>query len=213
MPTFNRPLFITRAIEGIMNQSYQDWELIIQNGGESLVDVIPVDHRIKLFEEKDKGITDAMNKGMIRATGDIFNWQNDDDCMTPETLQTVINNIGDYQWIYGYIYMTDELRGSGNYWGQPWEGIKHLIEGNHVPQPSVFWTRKAYQEIGLMDESEDLTSDYEYWLRLASHYEPLFLDRIMAFYYLHDQQLTHTHTAEQIAQARRTAQKYENKNI
>lgn len=207
MPTKNRPDMIVRAIEGIRNQAYQDWELIIQNCGDSLVDIIPIDPRIKLFEEPDTGITNAMNKGLAKATGDIFNWQNDDDCMTPETLQIVINQITDHKWLYGYILMTDGV--NSHSWGQPWNGLKNLIDGNHVPQPSVFWTRQAYEEIGDMDETEDLTSDYEYWLRLAKHYPPLFIDRIMAFYYIHPNQITQTHMAEQMAQARRTAAKYE----
>lgn len=206
MPTFNRPQFINRAINAILSQSYENWELIIQNGGESIKDIIPQDPRIKLFEEKDKGITDAMNKGMARATGDIFNWHNDDDEVAPNTFKIVVDSIKDHKWLYGYIYMTNGS--TGHYWGDKWQGLTRLVDGNHVPQPSVYWKRDLYEEVGGMDESEDLTSDYEYWLRFGSKYNPLFLDRIMAFYHLHDDQITNKQTAEQIAQAKRTAEKY-----
>lgn len=206
MPTFNRPHLINRAIGAILGQDYDNWELIIQNGGDDLV--LPFkDERIKLFNEKDKGITDAMNKGISKATGDIFNWQNDDDEMNQETLRWVDENLVS-EWGYGYIEMTD---GTNSFtWGDPStaSNFAMLTTGNFVPQPSVYWTRKAYETIGGMDESLDLTSDYEYWMRLWKAFEPQKFDRLMAFYHLHPDQITQKDTAEQMRQARLTGEKY-----
>ncbi|MGI9118412.1 MAG: glycosyltransferase [Minisyncoccia bacterium] len=207
MPTFNRPEFINRAINGVLNQTYQNWELIIQNGGDSILDIIPKDPRIILFEEKDAGITDAMNKGLKKATGDVFNWQNDDDCLRSDALETVFNSIGDRQWVYGFICM--QGNGGNQVWGQNWEGLTKLKQANHVPQPSVFWTRKALNEVGFMCEEEDLVSDYEYWLRLGSIFEPLFINKVLADYYIHGNQITVKQMDEQLAQAKRTSKKYD----
>lgn len=212
MPTFNRRKFILNAVNAILNQDYDDWELIIQNGGESISDIIQSDSRIRLYEEKDSGITDAMNRGMRKATGDIFNWSNDDDMMAPGTLKYVSENIKDNEWMYGTIEMvgTDGLVKSTMGYKTDFGG---LIEDNAVPQPSVFWTRKAYEVIGDMDESIDLTSDYDYWIRLMKNFEPLFTKRVMAHYLLHPEQITNTRSNEQLNQSKITKDKYGNKTI
>lgn len=204
MPTFNRQAHITKAIHAILNQDYEDWELIIQNGGEEIV--VPDDPRIRLFTEKDRGITDAMNRGMKKATGDVLNWSNDDDEMAPGTLRFMAENLKpDDAWSYGYITMTNGVNSFP--WGRHGT-LSELVQGNFVPQPSVFWRKETYEAVGEMDESEDLTSDYEYWLRMWSYKEPRYFDRSMALYHIHPESITVTRTAEQLAQARRTAEKY-----
>lgn len=213
MPTFNRQQFIKKAVDSILNQSHEDWELIIQNGGDSVKELLPDDKRIRLYEEKDSGITDAMNRGFKRATGDLFLWANDDDELVPGTLKYAVDNMNGHEWGYGYIYMTN---GSGGHlWGTDWhtlgtqeDALKALIQNNFVPQPSVYWTRKAFETVGLMDEAQDLTSDYEYWIRLWKSFPPVFFDRIMAKYSIHADQITQKRMGEQLAQARETSKKH-----
>jgi len=206
LPTFNRPHLINRAISAVIDQDYDNWELIIQNGGDEMKDIWS-DDRIRLYNEKDSGITDAMNRGMARAIGDIFCWTNDDDEMNPGTLTFIAENLTE-KWGYGYINMTDGVQGYK--WGRPEEGLtlKDLADGNFVPQPAVFWTREAYEAVGPMDEEQDLTSDYEYWMRLWKYSQPQLFDREMATYHLHADQITQKDQANQMEQARLTSLKY-----
>ena len=60
-----------------------------------------------------------------------------------------------------------------------------------------------------MDETNDLVSDYEYWLRLGSKYKPVFWNRIMAYYTIHPEQITQKIGDEQMRQARNVMMKYE----
>lgn len=205
IPTFNRPNFIRGAVEAILSQDYDNFEIIIKDGGESIEHLLPKDDRIKYIWNKDRGITDAMNQAMKEATGDIFVWANDDDRITPGTFKYVVENIGDDKWAYGYINMTNGKESI--IWGQPWN-YETLKLTNIVPQPSVYWTREAFEEVGYMCEEQDLTSDYEYWLRLGSKFEPKFFDRIMADYTLHKDQITQKIMGEQLRQANETKKKY-----
>jgi glycosyltransferase involved in cell wall biosynthesis len=200
MPTYNRPKYIREAVDSILSQ-YVDLELIIRDGGESIKHLLPEDDRIKYFNEKDGGITDAMNKGLKIATGDIISWANDDDMLVPGILKRVEEEIKDYEWLYGKISLT-----SGGELGEPWN-FERMMKVNIVPQPSVYWTRKAFESAGLMDEENDLASDYAYWIELGKRYTPKFLNEIMATYRVHEDQITSKTPTEQLSQADRVRNK------
>lgn len=196
IPTFNRPQFIKGAIDAILSQD-GDFEIIVKDGGESIEHILPKDDRIKYIWNKDRGITDAMNQAMRAATGDVFVWANDDDRISEDTFKFVKQNLRK-KWGYGLIRMTNGQE--SKLWGSPWNYDK-LKHGNFVPQPSVYWTREAYEAVGEMSEENDLVSDYEYWLRLGSKFEPDFWNRVMADYTIHADQITQKITSEQLRQA------------
>lgn len=203
MPTFNRPEFIKKAIQSVLNQTHKDWELIIQNGGEHIE--VPDDPRIKLIEEKDNGITDAINKAIKCSTGNIFVWANDDDELLDDALWFIHDNIGDSKWAYGKIL---RVNGNAKYeYGEEWN-YERLKTKNFVPQPAVYWKREVCEEFGEMDSEQDLTSDYEYWLRIGAKYEPKFFNKILAIYNEHSDQITNKNQAEQLRQADLTKKKY-----
>jgi len=201
MPTFNRPDFIVKAVEAILAQDYDNFEIIVKDGGDSIEHLLPKDARIRYIGGRDRGITDAMNQAMAKATGDIFVWANDDDLIAPGTFRFVIDNIGGHKWLVGRILMGDQLYGETyNY--------ERLKQNNIVPQPAVYWKRDLYNELGGMCEDQDLTSDYEYWLRIGKKYEPIWTDRVLANYTVHEGQITQKITGEQLAQAEQTRKKY-----
>lgn len=205
MPTFNRPAFVVEAVNAILSQSFTDFELIIKDGGDSIFHLLPKDPRIVYIHGKDKGITDAMNQAMKISKGEIINWSNDDDQMSPGILEMVDKQISDHKWLYGRIIMDNGIQKL--LYGEPWN-FEQLKHGNFVPQPSVFWKREAMEEVGFMDETQDLVSDYEYWLRLGSRFEPKFIEEPMANYRIHKDQITSRIPHQQLAQAAIVRQKY-----
>jgi glycosyltransferase involved in cell wall biosynthesis len=210
MPTFNRPQFLPKAVQAILDQDYDNWELLIQDGGSQHA-ALPSDPRVKHFIEPDTGITNALNKGVdktlgVRGVSDhVYNWSNDDDLMAPGTLRWVSENMDDAMWLYGNIKMQGQ--GRSFVYGWPWDWEKHKVS-NLVPQPSAFWNSTAFRVVGWFDESCDLTSDFEFWCRLGSAWTPKYTDRIMAYYTLHPDQITQTRRPEQIAQHNATVEKY-----
>ncbi len=215
MPTFDRPEYIVEAIQAICLQNYDNWELIIKDGGtKPIFDLLPEDNRIIYIYGKDRGITHALNQGLALATGRIRVWANDDDVMNIGTLRFVAENIGSAQWFYGQILATrDKIFGNttevaGHVIGEPWDYQKHLRQYNLVPQPVSFWTEKAQEIIGLFDESQDLVSDYDYWIRLGKVFKPKFIPKILAYYRIHSNQITSKIFEEQSRQAEETRRKH-----
>lgn len=95
-PCYNAAKYIEQMILSIINQGYENLEFIIMDGGstDGTVDIIKKysEHITYWISEKDKGQSDAINKGIAKATGYVFNWVNADDWMEPGSL----NKIGEY---------------------------------------------------------------------------------------------------------------------
>jgi glycosyltransferase involved in cell wall biosynthesis len=94
-PSYNQGQFLERTILSIINQNYSNLEYIIIDGGstDNSVEIIKkYENNITYWvSEKDNGQTDAINKGMRIATGDILGWINSDDILLPEALLNVEN--------------------------------------------------------------------------------------------------------------------------
>ena len=92
-PCFNAAQYIEQTILSIVNQEYDNLEYIIIDGGSSdgTVDIIKKyqDKITYWISEPDKGQSDAINKGIAIATGEVFNWVNGDDYLENDTLKLV----------------------------------------------------------------------------------------------------------------------------
>lgn len=198
MPTFDRKEFLRGAVEAVLAQSYQNYELIVKEGCKKTVfnvlDGLDLSKVTLIFNE-DMGITDAMNQMLEFASGDIFMWANDDDRLRPKALEIIAKSIGNYQWGFAKMRTTD-----GRVLGCP-ANLESLKNGNCICQPTVFWTRRAYQKVGKFNENLDLVSDYEYWVRLMREFPPIFINEVIAIYGVHKYQLTNTKQSLQLSQA------------
>ncbi len=94
-PSYNQGCFLKNTIMSILDQGYPNLEYIICDGGstDNSVDIIKkYENKITFWcSEKDNGQTDAINKGMKKATGDIVGWINSDDVLLPGSLFQIAN--------------------------------------------------------------------------------------------------------------------------
>ncbi len=139
--------------------------------------------KLKWFSEKDKGQSDAINKGLKIATGDVAAWLNSDDYYLPGTLQKVgkffVNNTK-AQWVTGDYKIVDEngeeiqsfVRTYKNFLRSlPFRST--LYVANYINQPSTFFKRALLKKVGFVNENYHLCMDYDLWLRICKRY-PLF---------------------------------------
>ena len=105
--TFNAVKTLSRALDSVLNQSFQDWECIIVDGAskdgtlEVIKEYAEKDSRIRYISEPDKGIYDAYNKGWKIALGQWVLYLGSDDELTFKGVEMLIDSSGDADIVYG----------------------------------------------------------------------------------------------------------------
>ena len=176
VPNFNQGRFLEACLTSILDQDYPDFELIVVDGGstdESLQIMDRFGDRLTWrVSERDEGQADAINKGFHHCTGQIFNWVNADDRLTPGALRAVANAFlkdpSAAGWIGGCI-RTDELGAVADIVypnGFDRDHIGSNWNGKQFYQPSCFLSVEVLRGVGLLDPSLYIVLDLELWLRM-----------------------------------------------
>lgn len=156
---------LKETIDSILNQKYENYEVIIKDGGstDGSIQALPQDERIHLYEQKDSGIYDAMNQAVKYATGDYFLFLNAGDSFYSDT---VLNKITDEilsdtlpDIIYGNLYhkaLDTVIYASPE--------INDFACFRNVPcHQTCFYSRKLFEQRGYEPEY-NVRADYEHFL-------------------------------------------------
>ena len=179
-PSFEQAQFLDETMASIHDQSYPNLEHIVIDGGSTdrSVDILRENEaRLDYWvSEPDEGQTDALIKGFARSTGDIQCWLNSDDLFEPWTLSEVASYFERHPEV-GFVY------GDSTWIDQEGSVIKPkrehafnrfiwMYDHNFIPQPSAFWRRSLYEQVGGLDPSFDLAMDADLWIRFAEKTKP-----------------------------------------
>lgn len=193
-PSFNQGHFIKETIDSILSQDYPDLEHIVMDGGstDSTVEVLQAydDPRLKWVSEPDKGQSDAINKGMARAEGELLAYLNSDDIYYPGALAAVaaaFERQPEVDLVHGNCVVIDgDSRPMRTLKGTSYTLKDALTKRWSIPQPATFWRRRVMESIGPFDETLHFTMDYDYWLRaVLAGLRPHYLDRDLAGFRLY----------------------------
>ncbi len=200
VPSFNQGQYLEDTITSILNQNYPNLELFVVDGGsnDNSVDIIKKYARqIKWWvSEKDKGQSDAINKGFSRCSGDIITWINSDDLLMPGALHSVSNYFQeDYGigLVHGGIILFKEQHERSSDLGYKDPSIERNLAGMAFSQPSAFFLKKYFDQVGgKLSEELHFGMDYDLYSRLAlvCRFKPV--KETLAKYRLHDNSKTVT---------------------
>ena len=173
-PSYNQGRFIERTIRSVLDQNVPSLDYMVVDGAstDETVDVLKkYEARLHWVSEKDNGQTEAVNKGLKWAGGDIIGWLNSDDIYCPGALSAVINifeKCPQIDVVYGEADHIDENDNIiENYYTEDWD-YERLKEVCFLCQPAVFFRRRILKHLGFLDTSLKYCMDYEYWLRLGA---------------------------------------------
>ena len=184
---YNSEKTLERTIRSVIDQNYENLEYIIVDGGskDRTVDIIKKydKHISRWISEPDKGISDAFNKGIRMATGEIIGIINSDDCYTKGAFDKLADAYDEKTEIYrGKIILWNTETGSkvseAPTINMPYTGWKV-----NVCRQGVFVRRDAYDRYGIFDVSLKFNMDFDLLLRFErSGAKSKYIDYDMAYF-------------------------------
>jgi GT2 family glycosyltransferase len=199
-PSFNQGRYLGETLDSILGQGYPSLDYIVMDGGstDQSVDVIRArQERLAFWQsEPDHGQAAALNQGFGRARGLIFGWLNSDDLHKHGTLRTVANALAGRVDEAVVLYGGCELfRDTGSIIERRsavgFDRIR-LQTTDFLDQPSVFFTRTAWERVGPLDESLHYAFDWDWFLRAAKVCRFIRCDQVLSRYRIHSQHKTGT---------------------
>jgi glycosyltransferase involved in cell wall biosynthesis len=191
-PSLNQAAYLEETIRSVASQNYPNLEHWIIDGGstDGSLDIIRrwAGRRksIRWVSEKDRGQSDAINKGFRRATGEIVSWLNSDDAYTPGAVRRAAEFLAshpDCMLAYSEAAIVDErgaLLGTFPHTQRIFNYRRLVAVSDYIAQPSAFIRRKALDEVGLLEESLHWCMDWDLWIRIAEKYPVLYFPSLTA---------------------------------
>jgi glycosyltransferase len=188
--TFNSAPYLENCIQSVINQTYKEIEYIIIDNcsTDATLDIAKSyeDEINRIISEPDKGIFDALNKGIQIASGDLIGFLHADDFYPDKgIIEEVVSKVKEEQVdsLYGNLQYvakknTDKVVRrwkAGSF--QP----KRLLNGWMPPHPTFFVKRSCYQQFGLFNTDYKIAADYELMLRFLGKHKisTCYLDKVL----------------------------------
>lgn len=177
-PCLNQGAFVERTIRSVLQQKTPAWEHLVMDGGstDGTIEILKRYPHLKWSSEKDNGISQALNKGLKKASGDVIAWINSDDVYSPDAFNTVTaffeanpqamvlvgrSHVID---LYDRILFDQQEPGPS---GFVHRGMVRFWANPTLPQPSIFFKRSVLDKVGYADEALRGYMDYDLFLRMS----------------------------------------------
>ena len=186
--TYNSGATLRDTIESLFSQNHTDWQHVIVDGGskDNTVDIIkeyePKYHgKLKWISEQDKGLYDAMNKGIAMADGDVIGILNSDDFYSSNDVLSHISQVmsnSNIDAVYGDIHFVDDddLNKIVRYYSSKLFCRWMMRIGYQPAHPSFYCKRSIYEKYGAFDIDFKVAADFENMLRF------IYINRIKTKY-------------------------------
>lgn len=204
IPAFNAEKYILDAINSILSQTYQNYEIIVVNDGstDNTEQIIkPYLNRIIYLYQDNKGVAAARNTGIKASKGEYIAFLDSDDVWSPEKLSIQVkflNDHPDFDLVYG-DYGTfgengviDKNSPLTRKFPRP-DGyiFQDLLLRCLIFTATVMLQKKVLEETGLFDEQFSIGEDYDLWLRIAEKHKIGYIPEVVAMYRQHQESATH----------------------
>ena len=187
MATYNCANLVKAAIDSIINQSFENWELIIQDN--LSVDEIEnyikgySDERIKFNSEPDDGIYSAWNKALRRCNGGWVMFLGADDRLSgPTVLEGLLiageKTGGNVDLVSGRVQFYNNKGELGAKYGEPW--LWRRLKNYHtIAHPGAIFKKDLWCKFGYFSEAYKIAGDYEFSLRIGNEVSPAYIPQVL----------------------------------
>lgn len=189
IPTFNSSALLGRCLSSIINQSSTNWEILIIDGlsTDNTLEIARNfnDHRIRIYSSADKGIYDAMNKGIKLAGGEWLYFLGSDDSFYSNEVLLILTRILNVKnkVFYGNVKVVGDTSWAKD--GDIYDGefdLKKLLYTN-ICQQAIFYHKSIFREINHFNVNYIVCSDWDFNLRCWSKYKFKYIDEIFCLFH------------------------------
>jgi len=185
IPTYNRPESLKEAIESVLRQEYDCFEIIVINDGgidvQGLINGLNTENKIRYISHKEnRGLAAARNTGIRIANGKYIAYLDDDDIFYSSHLDVLVNSLESNEF---RVAFTDAFRAY-----QTRENDKHIVTkrdipygmdvdedqilvGNMMPVLCIMHDKSCLDDIGLFDETLNSHEDWDLWIRMSRKFK------------------------------------------
>lgn len=196
LPTYNGERYLAEAIQSVLDQTCQNWELILVDDcstdrtPEMIRCYTEQDSRIRTIRNaKNQRLPRSLNIGFRHATGDYFTWTSDDNRYKPNALERMLECL-EADDEAGLVYCDmDFIDGEGNKTGSLLSEARDIYHINCIGA-CFLYRREAAEQIGEYDPSMVLVEDYDYWLRIARRFRVIHIPGCFYEYRRHEASLS-----------------------
>ncbi len=196
IPVYNGERFIRETIESVLNQTFQDFEIIIINDGstDSTLTIVSSfsDPRIKVFTYPNRGLSTSRNRGIHLASGKYLAFLDADDLWTSGKLKAQVNALEENPHAALVYSWTDQADESGQFlehgahWDLSGDVFEKLLQRNFLDCGSNPLVRASvFEELGGFDESLPSAEDWDMWLRIALQHPMIAIPKVQVLYRRH----------------------------
>ncbi len=192
VPTYNRPDFLTKALESIAAQTYKNCEIIVVNDAGRDVSAVVNSFQgrlaiIYLVHTENKGLAASRNTGISAATGKYIAYLDDDDVYYPDHIETLVGFLenNDYKVAYTDAYRAYQEKENEEYVTKKREvsysydfEYDYILVNNFVPVLCIMHGKECLYETGLFDESLMSLEDMDCWIRMSRKYKFAHIKRV-----------------------------------
>ena len=201
IPTFNRISLVARAIDSVLKQSLNPYEIIVVDDGsdDGTSEMIQNKYKsIKLIQQQNNGVSAARNNGIKHAKGDWIGLLDSDDEWTEKKLENQVDRLiktPEYDFCHtNEIWIRNGVRVNQRKKHEKYGGyiFDKCLDICRISPSSVLFRKNILDHVGWFDDQLPVCEDYDLWLRITAEYRILFIDDPLIIKYGgHDDQLSH----------------------
>lgn len=199
LPVYNGEKYLVDAIESVIYQTYNNWELIIVNdcSTDNSINIAKYystkDSRIKVYSNnKNLKLPRTLNVGFSYATGEYFTWISADNLFKPLALEYLVKSLEENEDAAMVYADFDAIDSEGNFIRKMNRLSPQYIVTQNICGACFLYTAKVAKRIGDYDNKLFLAEDYDYWLRIYKNAKIIHLEKNLYKYRLHSESLTET---------------------
>jgi len=191
-PSYNTGRYVGATVRSVLEQGYAPLDYLVMDGGstDETVEVLKsFGARVRWVSERDKGQSDAINRGFGQTRGEVLGWLNSDDTYAPGALRAAAEFLAahpDVAMVYGdadFIDASGQRIGRCQHVEPVFNPHRLLHYSDFIVQPAAFFRRSAFEAVGGLDPSLNWAMDYDLWLKFAAAgFKVAYLPRALANY-------------------------------